>query len=64
MILGCVCLLFHAAVVVALGVRNAFRLPANFGYFSMLVYGLYLILAVALQFLTDSPENNDATQCV
>ena len=46
-----------------MGIRKGFRLPAQFGYFSIGVYVLYLILAVSLQFLVNEGTNNDESQC-
>lgn len=62
-VLGCIFLLLHGAAVIAIGLWRGMRLPKNFGYFSISLYGLYLIIAIALELKGNESGEDYSGQC-
>lgn len=63
-VLGCVFLLVHAVAVIGIGLWKGMRLPKNFGYFSISVYGLYLLTAIATDLFGNQPGEDYSDQCL
>lgn len=62
-LLGCSFLLLHCIAVIAVGMMRGFRLPKNFGFFSIGLYVIYLSFAIALELLLETPASDYSEQC-
>lgn len=62
-LLGCSFLIFHCVAVIAVGMMRGFRLPRNFGFFSIALYVVYVGLAISLELLMEPAVNDYSGQC-